>query len=99
MTKEISRLQKHTIICGVGRMGTILARELQAANKPFVVIDCDQQRLQAAKERGHLVINGDATDEQILEMAGIERASVLATVLSADATECLCHHNCSRDES
>ncbi len=83
---EIDRLTGHTIICGVGRMGTILARDLYAAQKPFVVIDSDERRLQAAEDRGYWVINGDATEEYVLEQAGIRRAAVLATVLSADAT-------------
>lgn len=86
MTKEIDRLTDHTIICGVGRMGTILARELHASGKPFVVVDCDERRLQAAEDCGYLVINGDATEEHVLERAGIHRASALATVLSDDAT-------------
>ena len=86
MTREIERLHDHTIICGVGRMGTILARELSAAGRPFVVIDCDDRRLQAAEDQGYLVINGDATEENVLEQAGIRRASALATVLSEDAT-------------
>jgi len=85
MTKDIDRLEKHTIICGVGRMGTILARELYSSGKPFVVVDCDERRLQSAEDQGYLVINGDATEENILEEAGIRRASVLATVLSEDA--------------
>ncbi len=86
MTKEIERLENHTIICGVGRMGTILARELKAAGKPFVVVDCDERRLQTAEEYGYLVINGDATEEHVLELAGIRSAAVLATVLAEDAT-------------
>jgi len=86
MTREIERLSNHAIICGVGRMGTILARELHASGKPFVVIDCDQHRLQAAEDRGYLVISGDASEELTLEQAGIRRAAVLATVLSEDAT-------------
>lgn len=86
MAKEIERMTGHTIICGVGRMGTILARDLAAANKPFVIIDCDERRLQAAESQGFWVINGDATEEFILEQAGIRRAAVLATVLSADTT-------------
>lgn len=85
MTKEIAQLRGHTIICGLGRMGTILARELTASGKAFVVIDCDDRRLQHAEDQGYLVINGDATDEFVLERAGIRRASVLASVLSDDA--------------
>ena len=86
MTKGIERLSNHTIICGIGRLGTILARELHAAGKPFVAIDTDLDRLQDAEERGYLVIHGDATEEDILEQAGIRRASTVATVLSQDAT-------------
>lgn len=86
MTKGIERLDQHTILCGIGRLGTILARELHAAGKPFVAIDTDLLRLQDAEERGYLVIHGDASDEEILEQAGIRRASTVATVLSQDAS-------------
>ncbi|MCA9242210.1 MAG: NAD-binding protein [Planctomycetales bacterium] len=85
MTKDIQRLSGHTILCGAGRVGTILARELHQSGKPFVVIDTDQNRLQDAMDRGYLVLSGDATEEWVLQQAGIERASVLATVLSQDA--------------
>ena len=85
MTLEIERLQGHTIICGVGRMGTILARELKAAGKAFVVIDTDEKRLKFVEEQGYLVVNGDAAEERALEQAGIRRAAVLATVLPNDA--------------
>jgi voltage-gated potassium channel len=85
MTKGIERLNQHTIICGLGRLGHILARELKEADKSFVAIDHDLERLQDAEERGYLVIHGDATEEHILEQAGIERASTVATVLSQDA--------------
>lgn len=86
MNKEIERLRDHTIISGVGRMGTILARELQGSNRDFVVVDRDADRIQAARDRGYLVISGDATEEYVLEQAGIRHAAVLATVLSEDAT-------------
>jgi len=86
MTRDIERLTEHTIICGVGRMGSILARELAAAGKPFVIIDNNERRLQTASEFGYLVIDGDATEEHALECAGIARAQVVATMLSDDAT-------------
>ncbi len=85
MTKGIERLEGHTIICGIGRLGTILARELAKAGKPFVAIDLDLARLQDAESRGYLVLQGDASEEETLEQAGIRRASVVATVLSQDA--------------
>lgn len=85
MTSTISKLSGHTIICGIGRMGTILAKELHAAGKPFVVVDTDSVRLHEAAERGFLIVDGDATEERVLEAAGVKQASVLATVLSDDA--------------
>ena len=86
MTKEIGLLRDHTIICGYGRMGTILCQELDTLGKSFVVIDSEERRLHEAEQRGYLVLEGDATEEFILEQAGIQNASVLATVLSQDAS-------------
>lgn len=87
MNKEIDQLSGHTIICGYGRMGTTLAKELRSAGHAFVAIDT----LGGASpltddDDGVLVIRGDATEEDVLELAGIRRASMLATVMSDDAT-------------
>lgn len=86
MTKGIERLQGHAIVCGVGRLGSNLIKELHEAGKPFVAIDEDLVRLQGLEAQGHLIINGDATEEDILEQAGIRRASVIATALPSDST-------------
>lgn len=85
MSKEIERLSGHTIVCGIGRLGSALAAELAENRKPFVILDNNQQRLDDAAAAGYLVIHGDATEESFLQRAGIERASALATVLSTDA--------------
>jgi len=87
MSKGIDQLSGHTIICGYGRMGTTLAKELHAAGRPFVAIDTlggASSNIDGAD--GFLVIRGDATEEDVLERAGIARANVLATVMSDDAT-------------
>ena len=86
MKKDIDRLEGHAIICGIGRMGTTLASELDRAGQPFVAIDTDDAAIERAEQHHGYVINGDATDETILELAGIDRAGWLATVLSDDAT-------------
>ncbi len=86
MSKEIDHLEGHTIICGYGRMGTTLARELRSAGQPFVAIDSLGGASAHADDAGHLLIHGDATEEEMLERAGIHRAAVLATVMSDDAT-------------
>ncbi|MFN3926137.1 MAG: potassium channel family protein [Pseudanabaenaceae cyanobacterium] len=86
MNKEIESLRSHTIICGFGRMGDVLARKLYLANLPFVVIENNPERVALAEARGYLVINGDATDENSLVNAGIDRAYCLAVVLPDDAS-------------
>ncbi|TWT60427.1 Voltage-gated potassium channel Kch [Rubinisphaera italica] len=86
MTRDIEKLNQHTIVCGFGRMGTILAKELAAAGQQFIIIDNNEQRLQLAKDLGYLILQGDASDEHMLSQAKINLASVLATVLSDDAT-------------
>ena len=85
MTKGICELRGHAIVCGFGRAGSILAKELQAAGKPFVVIDQDDTKLAAAEQMQCLVLEGNATEDETLLKAGVEHASVLATVLPDDA--------------
>ncbi|MCA9077533.1 MAG: NAD-binding protein [Planctomycetaceae bacterium] len=85
MTAGIEKLNQHAIICGFGRVGQILADELLTAGKPFVVVDTNRERLISGENQGMFVINGDATTEEVLTLAGVERASVLATVLPNDA--------------
>ncbi|WP_220498410.1 potassium channel family protein [Rhodopirellula sp. JC639] len=85
MSQEINALSGHAIVCGFGRMGRNLIHELDHLGVKFVVIDCDPERLADAERHGTLVIAGDAAQEEILQQAGIERASVLATVLPKDA--------------
>jgi voltage-gated potassium channel len=85
MTKEIQQLERHVIICGFGRMGMLLASQLGEAGQAFVVVDLDEGRIAQAQALGYLVRLGDASDERILQEAGIDRAVALATVLPNDA--------------
>ncbi len=84
MSKGIEQLANHTILCGYGRVGQMLASELQAARSPFVVVDSDESRIADAQHAGFLALFGNASEETTLEAAGITRAKVLATVLSDD---------------
>ncbi len=85
MTRGIEELAGHTILCGFGRAGRILAEELQRAGAPFVVVDQDGAKLSNAEALGMLVLEGNAVEEAVLESAGVVRAKVLATVLPDDA--------------
>ena len=82
---RIDKLSGHVVVCGYGRLGEKLARELKAGMAAFVLIENREARLAEAAEAGFLVLHGDATDEDALEAAGIRRAAVLATVLPDDA--------------
>lgn len=85
MAMDIAALQDHVIICGFGRIGQILARKMLEAKMPFVIVELATDATAEAETLGYLVVSGDATDEAVLQAAGIERARVLATVLSDDA--------------
>ncbi|HEY1927718.1 MAG TPA: NAD-binding protein [Caulobacteraceae bacterium] len=85
MQSDIDRLEDHVIICGFGRIGAMAARHLATGTTQFVVLDQSEGRLADARAAGFLAIQGDATDEDVLRAAGIERARVLATVLPSDA--------------
>lgn len=85
MNKDIESLEDHVIICGFGRIGQMVARELKAAHQPFVVLDTDPDRIELAREENYLTFLGDATDEHNLRAVQIHKARTLTTVLSNDA--------------
>ncbi|MEQ8846534.1 potassium channel protein [Botrimarina sp.] len=85
MTRGIDELAGHTILCGYGRAGRILAAELKRAGASFVVVDQDEQKLNDAESQGMLILEGNAIEEDVLDKAGVRRAKVLATVLPDDA--------------
>lgn len=85
MEKQIEKLSGHTIICGLGRIGHQLAKELAGAGSPFIIVERDAVKLAEARALGYLCLTGDATEEGVLEEAGVARARVLATVLPNDA--------------
>ena len=82
---DIEKLKGHVIVCGFGRMGVMLAKDLAAAAVAFVVLERDDRRFAEARALGYLALQGDATDETVLVAAGVERARILATVLPDDA--------------
>jgi len=82
---QIDKLDGHVIVCGFGRIGVQLAKELHVAGKSFVVLERSATRIAEAEALGFLSLLGDATEEGALRMAGIDRAKILATVLPDDA--------------
>src|ERR1700747_1634448 len=77
MEREIGRLDGHFIICGMGRVGRSVARELALKPVPFVIIENADAKRERFVSENWLVLAGDATQEQTLREAQIERASGL----------------------
>jgi len=86
MQRDIGRLDGHYIICGMGRVGRSVARELARKPAPFVVIENNEEKLKHYSAEDWLVITGDATEEQTLRTAQIERARGLIAATTTDAT-------------
>jgi len=85
MTREIKQLKDHTIVCGFGRIGQIVANKLTHNKTPLLVIDNNPEHVTEAQNAGYLVLNGDATQEDVLISGGVERAKNLICGLPSDA--------------
>jgi len=87
MEKQIARMSGHYIVCGIGRVGSYVADELIKTERPFVVIDADPQRLPLHQERtSHAtMLLGDASDDDMLQKAGILRAAGIFAVTGDDS--------------
>ncbi len=82
---KIKSLENHYIVCGFGRMGRNICRQLAREGCQIVLIESDTERTTEAEELGYLYIVGDATDEMVLKKAGIDVAKGLVSVLGHDA--------------
>ena len=85
MTRDLNKMNGHTIVCGFGRMGQILADELSHLGCPVVAIDQDPTVIQDIARDNFVCWQGDATEEATLLTVGIERAKTLIISLPNDA--------------
>ena len=85
MEKLAAAMNEHVILVGLGRVGNQAAQELTQGREPFVVIENDPERVAWALEHGYTVIEGDATEDEVLKKAGIERAKGLIAATGDDA--------------
>jgi voltage-gated potassium channel len=84
MEREITRLKDHFIICGAGRVGRSVARELLRNKVPWVIVDNSQEKMQKL-DPTWLVVNGDATTENALRQVNIDQARGLVAAATTDA--------------
>ena len=85
LKKMIKKLKDHYILCGFGRIGSVMAKELAKEGVPFVIVERDPEVIKALEEEGYLFLEGDATDDRVLLEAGIKRAKGLVATVSSDA--------------
>lgn len=84
-TRMLTTIKDHFIVCGYGRIGSIIAAQLRQQNVPFVVIEKDPVRLQAAMMDGLLAVQADASHEDVLKRVGIDSARGLIAAVGTDA--------------
>ena len=84
LDKKMMRMNGHYIVCGNGRIGSLICQELHASNKTFVVIDRDPPTNAELEARNIPYVIGDATNEETLEKAGISRAKGLIATATSD---------------
>ncbi|TMC53435.1 MAG: potassium channel protein [Chloroflexi bacterium] len=84
LQRELNQLRDHFIICGYGRIGTQVVAEFEDHKVPYVVIDQTDEALERIRAEGRLHIEGDASKEDILKQAGIERARGLISAVDSD---------------
>lgn len=84
MIKKIKHIKNHCIICGYGRTGSHIAEKLEAAQSPYVIIENNEETIKRLEQLGRPYIFGDATEEDILELAGINHADSLIAALDSD---------------
>jgi voltage-gated potassium channel len=83
--RELQDISGHYIICGYGRVGKQIATECQGRGTSVVIIEKDKAEAERCINDGFLTVTGDAAEETVLRMAGLERANGLVTAVSSDA--------------
>ncbi len=78
-------LQNHFIVCGYGRIGSIIVDEFQRQHIPFVVVDRDPDRVHEVLQRGGLAVEADGSREEVLRSVGVDRARGLIASVGTDA--------------
>jgi len=89
MITKANQLSKHCIVCGLGRTGFHIIQRLDDQGVQVVAVDSDEALIKKARDRGIIAIQGDATNDDALIYAGINRAASLAAATSSDSTNAM----------
>jgi voltage-gated potassium channel len=85
MESQLAHLDNHLVVCGFGRMGRLVCEEFSAAGLPFVLIDRNSEVLQNFSMPHGIALVGDATADEVLKEAGVQRARALVSAAASDA--------------
>ena len=83
--RMLETIKDHFIICGYGRIGSLIAAQFRRQNVPYVIVESNAQRHQLAIDEGGLAVEGDASREEVLKRVGLDRARGLIAAVSTDA--------------
>jgi len=84
MKTKIAQLKGHFILCGFGRVGEEIARRFKEEGAPFVIIENRPEPIARVEQTEYLYLQGDATEDEVLKQAGIERARGLVAAVGTD---------------
>ena len=85
MQKSLEELKGHMVVCGFGRMGHLVCEQFSSLGMPFVVVERSGELLRGFSVPHGIPLVGDATTDDVLKHAGVERARGLVTVAASDA--------------
>lgn len=85
MSRDLQKLENHTIVCGFGRMGQRVVEELRSRNPNIVVLEKDPAVVGKIRGQQELYVVGDATEESVLRRVGVGKAKTLVAALPTDA--------------
>jgi voltage-gated potassium channel len=87
VNKDIQKLKNHVVVCGYGRNGRQACQQLSSGNESFVVIENNPSIIESMRNENNLLfVEGDATQDEVLAEAGLERAKALISALPNDAS-------------
>jgi voltage-gated potassium channel len=85
LEKEIRNLKDHYIVCGFGRMGSYISRELKNASVSYIIIEKDEHLREKLERENYLYLYGNASEDEVLIEAGVKKARGLVAVVASDA--------------
>lgn len=85
MARNLAGMHNHMVVCGYGRMGRLVCHEFSNQGLPFVIVDRRPDLEEVFHMENGIALVGDATSDEVLKQAGVERARALVTVASSDA--------------